>query len=270
MNSNCKIIAEIGWNFLGDMNLAKQMIDSAKDNGADFAKFQTWSTKNLVKGPWDHDGRIDLYKKSELNEDKHFELAEYCEKKEIHFLTSVFNSESLAFLKNIKNLKIIKIASMEINNVKLLKEVDKIYEKIIVSTGASNFNEVKDLTRYIDKNKLVLMHCVSSYPTLANNINLPRINSLKKISERVGYSGHLKGINDAIAALSYNIDYIEKHFTTDNSLPGRDNQFSINPDELKKLYLYREEHQKMNVFLGDDMQEIEKDVNQNYRNRWSN
>jgi len=88
-----KLIAEIGWNFLGDMSIAKEMISAAKESGADFAKFQTWSTKDLVDGPWHKDNRINLYKKAELSEDDHYELKEFCQKKKIIFLTSVFNKK---------------------------------------------------------------------------------------------------------------------------------------------------------------------------------
>ena len=92
-----KLIAEIGWNFIGNINLAKEMISAAKESGADFAKFQTWSTKDLVKGPWHKDNRINLYKKAELSEDDHYELNEYCKKNKINFLTSVFNKKYLNF-----------------------------------------------------------------------------------------------------------------------------------------------------------------------------
>ena len=98
-----KLIAEIGWNFLGDLNLAKEMILAAKESGADFAKFQTWSTKDLIKGPWHKDNRINLYKKAELSENDHYELNEFCKKKKIIFLTSVFNKKYLQFNYIIKN-----------------------------------------------------------------------------------------------------------------------------------------------------------------------
>jgi N,N'-diacetyllegionaminate synthase len=268
MKKRCKLIAEIGWNFIGEINLAKEMISAAKESGADFAKFQTWSTKNLKPGPWDKDGRLELYKKAEISEDQHFELSEYCKKTKIKFLTSVFNIDYLKFLKKIKN-DTIKVASMEINNIELLKALNKNYSQILVSTGASKISEVKKVLEVIERKKCVLMHCVSSYPTPPENINLPRINVLKKINKRVGYSGHLKGISDALASLVYEPEYIEKHFTTDNNLPGRDNKFSILPSEMLVLSKYINEHEKINIFRGEDYQDIELDVRKNYRSRWS-
>lgn len=263
-----QLIAEIGWNFLGNMGLAKEMISAAKESGADFAKFQTWSTKDLVDGPWHKDERIKLYKKAQLSVDDHFELNEYCKKKKIKFLTSVFNKKYLSFLKKL-NLNTIKVASMEINNAELLIEMNKMFENIIISTGASKLNEVKNVFKYVSKKKCVLMHCVSAYPTPPENVNLPRIKVLKKLCKKVGYSGHLKGISDALGCLEYNPAYIEKHFTIDNNLPGKDNKFSILPHEMKTLSLYVNERKKINKFKGKDFQVIEKEVRKNYRNRWS-
>ena len=90
-----KIIAEIGWNHMGDMNLAKKMISRASENGADICKFQTWSEKNLKPGSWDNDGRREIYKKAQLSKDQHLELKEYCESKKVKFLTTIFNKVDL-------------------------------------------------------------------------------------------------------------------------------------------------------------------------------
>ena len=263
-----KLIAEIGWNFIGNLKLAKEMIAAAKESGADFAKFQTWSTKDLVKGPWYKDKRISLYKKAELSIDDHHELKEYCDKKKIIFLTSVFNKKYLSFLKFLK-LKTIKVASMEITNFELLTEMNKIYKNIIVSTGASKIDEIKKIFKFIDKKKCILMHCVSAYPTPAENINLPRIKILNKICKKVGYSGHMIGISDALGSLEYNPMFIEKHFTIDKNLPGRDNQLSILPHEMKILSMYIKEHKKIKKDKGPNYQNIEKDIRTHYRNRWS-
>lgn len=158
---------------------------------------------------------------------------------------------------------------MEINNIELLKALNKDYSEILVSTGASKISEVQKVLGVIDKKKCVLMHCVSSYPTPSENINLPRMDVLKKINKRVGYSGHLKGISDALGALAYEPEYIEKHFTTDNNLPGRDNKFSISPSEMLILSKYIKEYEEINTFKGEDYQDVELDVRKNYRSRWS-
>ena len=268
MNKRCKLIAEIGWNFIGDMNLAKEMIVAAKESGADYAKFQTWSTQDLKPGAWDKDGRLELYKKAELSIDKHIELKECCDKNKIEFLTSVFNPKYFNFLKDL-NLESIKIASMENNNNELIDQAKAIYKQIFISTGATKLDEIQRLSSSLKGDQFVLFHCVSSYPTPAENVNLPRIEFLKKHFKRVGYSGHYKGINDAVAALHYKPEFIEKHVTIDNNLPGRDNQFSILPHEMKILSDYRNDLNHMNYDHGPEMQQIELDVHNNMRQRWS-
>lgn len=265
---NCKIIAEIGWNHMGNMSLAKKMIKAAKDAGADFAKFQTWSTKTLHDGPWDKDGRLEIYKKAELTKKQHVDLIKFCKLHKINFLTSVFNHQDVAWLKKLK-LKYIKIPSPEIHNEKLLKAVNGNFSTVIASTGTATWNEVKKVKKIIKKSKLILLHCVSAYPANANNINLPRIEKLKKINKSVGYSGHLPGVHDAIASLNYEPEFIEKHFTIDNNLPGRDNKFALLPNQLKYLVDYKNSLLLMNIYKGKDFQKVELDMRENYRGRWS-
>ena len=115
-----KIIAEIGWNHMGNISLAKKMIFQAKKGGADICKFQTWSEKNLKPGSWDNDGRREIYKKAQLSKDQHLELKEYCESKKVKFLTTIFNKVDLNFLSKI-NPEMIKIGSPEVYNIDLIK-----------------------------------------------------------------------------------------------------------------------------------------------------
>ena len=112
------------------------------------------------------------------------------------------------------------------------------------------------------------MHCVSSYTCNPENINLPKISELRKISNIYGYSGHLQTIDDAISAISLGCSYVEKHFTIDKSLPGRDNQFAILPKDLKNLSNFRDIFEKMNINKGSDFQDGEIDIIENYRGRW--
>ena len=253
---------------MGDMNLAEKMIISASKNGADVCKFQTWSEKNLIKGLWDKDGRREIYKKAELTLNDHVFLIDICKKNKVEFLTSIFNKKDISFLKNI-GLNKIKIPSHEVHNFDLINLCIENFEEIIISTGASKWEEIIKLERIEDKEKIVLLHCVSSYPCEFENINLPRIINLKEISKKVGYSGHLVGIEDAIASISMGIDYVEKHFTIDNNLSGRDNKFAILPDQLKVLSEYINNYQLMSKYKGKDLQKCELDTYNNYRGRWS-
>ncbi len=264
----CKIIAEIGWNHMGDMNLAKEMVAAAAEAGADYAKFQTWAVENLRSGPWDTDGRIDIYRKAGLTREQHHELAEYCISNKIQFLTSIFNIHDADWLSEVSSVAI-KVPSHEVYNTALMGKVDGAFERIFVSTGAANWGEVKAIPNMFKKSRLTLFHCVSAYPCPAENVNLPRINELKKLTSSVGYSGHYFGIDDALASLHYGVEYIEKHFTLDRSLPGRDNQFSVLPDQLTFLCRYKDNLCKMNESRGVGHQSCEQDIIEHYRGRWS-
>lgn len=263
-----KIIAEIGWNHMGDMDLASKMIETASKSGADVCKFQTWSEKNLKPGPWDEDGRREIYKKAELDEQKHVFLKKVCEDNNVEFLTSIFNIKDLDLIKNL-NLNEIKIPSHEVNNIELMKVSEKLFNKLLISTGAAKWDEIKKIFNEIENEKIVPMHCVSSYPCDVEKINMKRLIALKKFSKSVGYSGHLSGIEDSILAISYGATYIEKHFTIDNDLPGRDNKFAILPENLKSLVNFRDKYYEMNRDLGLDLQDCEMDTFKNYRGRWS-
>ena len=114
-----------------------------------------------------------------------------------------------------------------------------------------------------------MMHCVSSYPCEIKNVNLPRIKALQNISNSIGYSGHYFGIEDAIGAIASGCTYIEKHFTINRKLPGRDNKFALLPDDLKKIAQFRSSYQLMNIDKGLDLQKCEMSTYKDYRGRWS-
>jgi sialic acid synthase SpsE len=254
---------------MGDLSLAKQMTLAAKDSGADYVKFQTWSVSNLKPGPWDDDGRLDIYKKAELTKEMHYELKEYASENNIGFFSSVFNIQDVDFLSRLQP-EIIKIPSHEIHNIELLTECAEKFETILVSTGASYWHEIERIPSLISDKRLVLMHCVSSYPCDYGRVNMKRLEDLSKLSNsRLGYSGHHPDISDAMLAISVGCEYIEKHFTIDNDLPGRDNKFAILPEKLKVLSDYRDAVEEMNLYHGKDFQDIEKDTVENYRGRWS-
>jgi N,N'-diacetyllegionaminate synthase len=268
-----KIIAEIGWNHMGNMELAEKMISEAKKSGADYAKFQTWSVKNLKSGSWDKDGRREIYEKAQLTHEKHLELINICKKYDINFLTSVFNSNDVEFVSTLINS--VKIPSSEMNNKELIDSIIKYFKPldnhhIFISTGSSLFSEILNVIEIFKKNNMnfSILHCVSSYPCPYDKCNLDRINELKKCHTSTGYSGHCPGIFDAIASLEYNIDVIEKHFTIDNELPGRDNKFAILPDDLKFLCDYNKNRNDLKKFVSLDYQESEKDNRENYSGRW--
>jgi len=262
-----KLIAEIGWNHMGDMKLATQMIDEAKNNGADFVKFQTWSVDRLKNGSWDDDGRKQIYEEAELTLDKHKILKEYCNQIGITFFSSAFSIKDATMLAKIET-DYVKIASTESRNYELLEYVNDVFDNVIISVGTTTFDEVKKIFDYVDKDKLTLMHCVSSYPCKFGDSNLPKITKLKELTDDVGYSDHTAGVFSSMASLEYGVTMIEKHFTIDNELPGRDNKFAILPSELKTLKNYIDLRKIMTVDKGVDFQECEMDARENYSGRW--
>ncbi len=262
-----KIIAEIGWNHMGDIKLAKKMIFEAKRNGADLVKTQVFNTKNLKEGPWDKDGRREIYEKAQLDEEKIKKLYEYAKKIKCIFFASAMSVEDAKLIRKINN-KLIKIPSMESRNTLLIDYCTKNFENIIISTGTSTFKEILNSCKNIPKKKLSILHCVSSYPCKFSNINLPKIIELRKKFKNVGLSDHTEGIKAAVLSLKYEPIFIEKHFTIDKSLPGRDNKFAILPNELKLLKNYIKTNNEINKFKGKDYLNCEIEARKVYSGRW--
>jgi N,N'-diacetyllegionaminate synthase len=273
MINNIKIIAEIGWNHMGDISLARKMIKSASDNGADICKFQTWKTENLKSGPWDNDGRRQIYDRAQLKKKDYKILIKECKKNKVEFLTSIFNSKDINFIKNL-DLNSIKIPSHEIFNLDLILLAIKKFNTIYLSLGAARESEIKKIFKLVKKREfnrknIILMHCVSSYPLVDENVNLPKLEYINKFTKNIGYSGHTKDINDAIAAISKGAKIVEKHFTINRNLPGRDNKNAILPKDLLELKKFRDSYQKMSINRGYGLQKCEEDIFKNYRGRWS-
>ncbi len=267
------LVAEIGWNFIGNISLAKKMIHSAKRAGADAVKFQIWDPKYLKKGPWDKDGRRKIYEKAYLNKSRYLTLKKYAKKKAIKCFSSAFNLEAIQLLNSV-NDKWIKIPSHEAYNIKLIKLALKKFNKIFISVGCLKKKELKKIISLIKskknfRNKTTLLHCVSSYPLEIKNCNFEKFHFLKKNFFDVGYSGHLQGIDDAIYAIFNNASVVEKHFTTNNNLPGRDNKFALNEKQFKELNRVRKIHNYFKIKKGIGLQSCEKEIFKKYRGRWA-
>lgn len=263
-----KVIAEIGWNHCGDLNLAKQMAKAAYDSGATYAKYQTWSVSRLKPGSWDEDGRRQIYEKAELSKQDHTELIKYCNEIGINFLSSVFSIPDAELLVEL-GVKEVKIPSFESRNIELIKYCNENFNTVFMSTGTSNFSEIKKSVSYFNKASLYLLHCVSSYPCSPSIANIPRMQALKLINHQIGYSDHIQGVESAKVAIAYGAEVIEKHFTIDNNLPGRDNKFAILPHELADLSSYIKLMGDMLEDHGIDYQSCEEDSRNNYTGRFN-
>lgn len=263
-----KLIAEIGWNHLGDMTLAKKMIDSAASSGADYAKFQTWSVSRLKTGEWDNDGRRDLYNKSELNKNQHIELINHCKDRGVNFLSSVFSVKDAELLSEL-NCESVKIPSFESRNIDLIKYCNDNFKVVFMSTGTSTVKEIIKSLESLNKPVVYLMHCVSVYPCSYEIANLPKMFELQKIHKLVGYSDHIEGVESAKVAIGFGAKVVEKHFTIDRNLPGRDNKFAILPEELRDLKSFVLNREKMLIDHGDGFQDLEINARNNYSGRFN-
>jgi len=262
------VIAEIGWNHMGDMVLAESMVREAANAGASWAKFQTWSVKRLTTGPWDKDGRRQIYEKAELTLEKHLNLINICNKYGISFLSSSFSVDDSKLLLSLGQ-KAVKIPSFEVSNKELLKHACSNFNEVFISTGTATQVEIIDLKSLVDLELTTILHCVSCYPCPIDSINLPRIAYLKSQFKSVGFSDHTPGIMAAIFSLSYDINIIEKHFTVDHNLPGRDNKFAILPHELADLTSQISNYAKASKDLGVDFQPSESETRKIYRGRFN-
>ncbi len=269
---------------MGNMDLAKKMIDAASINGADIVKFQTWDVKRLKPGDWDNDGRRKIYEKAQLTLDDHIILKNHAKSLDVGFMSSVFSEEDLKFYQKISS-RFLKIPSFEFTNKRLLKKVfnksDSLkFKNVILSSGTCKLSEIKEIIDYINLNitngqNVSILHCVSSYPCNYEYANLNKINRLKdyvnKTNSRItiGYSDHCPGILMSKVSLEFNPVYIEKHFTVDNNLPGRDNKFAILPNNLKELRNYIDTRYTMLKINEPDYLDIEIESREKYPARFA-
>ena len=245
MQSQLKIIAEIGVNHNGSLHLAKKLIDEAKRCGADAVKFQTFFaenfvTKNTPKVKYQKintsikENHFQMIKKLELKKKEFIIIKKYCKKKKIDFISTPYDLESAKLLKKLK-IKTFKIASADLSDYILHKFISKTKSNVIISTGMSNLNEIsRTLKLYKNKKKINLLHCVSNYPCSYHNLNLECIRMLKdKFKIPVGFSDHSIGCDAALVSLGYGARLFEKHFTLSKKMRGPDHKASMNPKEFK-------------------------------------
>jgi len=238
----CYFIAEAGINHNGEINLAKKLVDVAKEAGADAIKFQTHMPekemlKNAITAGYVGEPLFDLLKRVELSKKDHIELKTYATNKGILFLSTPFSTEAVDLLEEI-GVAAYKIGSGEMTNLPFLKHVASKKKSIIVSTGMSTFEEIEESVDFLRKfdSDFILLHCTSAYPTSYEDVNLNVIGKLRrKFGIPVGLSDHSVGIYVAIASVALGACVIEKHFTLSRDLPGPDQKISITPNELTEL-----------------------------------
>ena len=245
------IIAEAGVNHNGDMSIAYKLIDKAIESGVDAIKFQTFKAENLVtksaskaeyqkKSTDSLESQFEMIKKLELGANEHKDLIKYCNEKNIIFLSTPFDIDSVKLLDKFK-LEIFKIPSGEITNLPLLRYIGGLSKRIILSTGMSSLSEIGNALEVLlnagtKKNDITVLHANTMYPTPFQDVNLNAMLTIKKeLDVEVGYSDHTLGIEVGIAAVALGASVVEKHFTLDKSMIGPDHGSSLEPNELKAM-----------------------------------
>ena len=245
------IIAEAGVNHNGSIDLAKKLIDVASSSGADAVKFQTFKAENLVsknaqkaeyqkKTTDNKESQFDMIKKLELDNKTHKTLISYCQSKNIMFLSSPFDIDSIMLLNNL-SLEIFKIPSGEITNLPYLRQIGRLNKKVILSTGMSDINEIRNALNILieagtKKDNITILHANTMYPTPMEDVNLRAMRAIgETFNMAYGYSDHTLGIEVDIAAVAMGASFIEKHFTLDKNMSGPDHKASLEPDELKAM-----------------------------------
>ena len=245
------VIAEAGVNHNGDIEIARKLIDVAAEAKADIVKFQTFNadqqvTKSAAKAEYQkittnvNESQHSMLRNLELSVEMHSELIDHCKKRNIEFISTAFDIQSVNLLQSLGQ-RLFKIPSGEITNFPYLEHIGKICKPIILSTGMSTLNEIETALEILQKagtsKKLItVLHCTTSYPVPISDVNLLAMKTIKDEFEvEVGYSDHTLGIEIPIAAVALGASVIEKHFTLDRNLPGPDHQASLEPNELQEM-----------------------------------
>lgn len=245
------VIAEAGVNHNGDLQMALELIDVAANAGADYVKFQTFRTENLVQkdtrkaeyqieNTGTDDSQFSMLKKLEIPLDWYPQLIQRCEERGIRFLSTGFDEISIDLLDEL-NCPIFKVPSGEITNKPYLEHISTKGKPVIISTGMSDLEDIHKaletiLKAGIDRSKITVLHCTTQYPTPFKDVNLKAMQTIAEAFQvNVGYSDHTESIEVAIAAVALGATLIEKHFTLDRTLPGPDHLASLEPNELKSM-----------------------------------
>lgn len=245
----CFVIAEAGVNHNGNLETAKRLVDVAKKAGADAVKFQTFRAEALASASASKVGyqaettggdesQLEMLKKLELSLDDHYLLKAYCDEQDILFLSTPFDEVCADFLDTL-GVPVFKIASGELNNPFLLSHIAGKKKPVIVSTGMGTLDEVEAAVRTIRETgnrQIILLHCVSQYPTDPRDANLRAMETMRGVFKvPVGFSDHTMGVEVAMAAAALGASVIEKHFTLDRTSRGPDHRVSLEPAQLKQM-----------------------------------
>ena len=242
--SNVFVIAEIGNNHNGSIELALKLVDAACEAGADCVKFQmrkmssVYRKKSLAKQGEDLGTEyvLDLLERFQLTLEEHQQVAKYCKDKGILYMCTPWDSDSVLALEEL-DVQAYKVASADLTNLPLIASLIATKKPLILSTGMSTAEEIQTTTDFLNASSavFVLLHCNSTYPAPLHDINLNWIAKLKGIHPLIGYSGHERGIAVTLAAVGLGAKVVERHFTFDRNMEGPDHAASLEQNEFKAL-----------------------------------
>lgn len=258
------VIAEAGVNHNGDLALARRLVDAAADAGADIVKFQTFKANRVATraaGKAEYQDRTtgsgesqqEMLRRLELTRPMHEDLITHARERNIEFLSTAFDLESVDLLAELGMARY-KIPSGEITNVPFLRHVAKLAKPLILSTGMASLGEVESAVETLEacgvmRDQLTVLHCNTEYPTLMRDVNLRAMLTMgQALGVAVGYSDHTLGAEVSVSAVALGATVIEKHITLDRSLPGPDQEASLEPRDFKAMV---EAIRNIEIALGD-------------------
>jgi N-acetylneuraminate synthase len=242
------IIAEIGINHNGDIEIAKKIIDAAVHAGADAVKFQKRTPevatppeqqKQMRETPWGYITYLDYRYKVEFSEEQYREIDRYCKEKNIDWMVSVWDEPSVDFMEKF-DTPAYKVPSASLTDHNLLKHVRKTGKPVIISTGMSTMEQIHKGVNAVGQDNLVIMHCTSTYPCEPEELNLRMIETLRKEfpNNPIGYSGHEVGLVPSAVAIALGATSLERHITLDRAMWGSDQAASVEPVGFERLVKY--------------------------------
>lgn len=242
------VIAEIGINHNGDIEIAKKMIDAAVHAGVDAVKFQKRTPevctppeqqKQMRETPWGYITYLEYRYKVEFGLDQYREIDRYCREKGIPWMVSVWDEPSVDFMEQF-DTPAYKIPSASLTDFNLLRYARKTGKPLIISTGMSTMEQIRQAVDVVGQENLVIMHCTSTYPCEPEELNLKMIETLRREFQNVpiGYSGHEVGLVPSTIAVALGACMVERHLTLDRAMWGSDQAASVEPGGFEKLVKY--------------------------------
>ena len=264
-----KIIADLTSNHMGNLQVMEAMIRCLADHKVDIVKVQSWQAKMLRKNFENYQQNYEYYRKHQLSKEHHLQIKTMCDKYGIEMLATCFDLERVDFLKSL-GLQTIKIASPDTASYKLIKSLLNKFERLIISTGATAEEELKKTIDMCKGRDVVFLHCVTIYPCPLNEVNMDRMLYLREKGIRVGYSDHTMGTEAAKYAICLGAEYVEKHFTLNKYLPGRDQKMSATIDEMSELVQWSKLVDAMRGRPTAQLSKTELSYRKNYIGKWGN